>query len=173
MTKKELILSNALSLFAKDGFNAVATSKIAKAAGVSEGLIFKHYKNKKGLLEAIVGELEGKIYELTKPVFEEENPSLIIEKSILGLLQIDESDYDFWKLQFKLKTDDSYDTQDKIQPFIDHLEKAFSKLNYKNPKLEAQLLFEIMDSALRRLVNGKLEHKEGYVRFLLEKYRGS
>ena len=38
--KKEKILNAALELFANDGYNVTSTSKIAKTAGVSEGLIF-------------------------------------------------------------------------------------------------------------------------------------
>ena len=48
--KQENILNTALELFAKDGYDATSTSKIAKCAGVSEGLIFRHYGSKDGLL---------------------------------------------------------------------------------------------------------------------------
>ena len=41
--RKEKILQSALELFAKEGFTATSTSKIAKHAGVSEGLIFRHF----------------------------------------------------------------------------------------------------------------------------------
>ena len=51
--KKEKILLTALELFANEGFKSVTTSKIAKEAGVSEGLIFRHFENKKGLLNAL------------------------------------------------------------------------------------------------------------------------
>ena len=52
MTKKELrIINSAITLFAEKGFHATSTRLIAKNAEVSEGLIFKHFKNKDGLLE--------------------------------------------------------------------------------------------------------------------------
>ena len=41
--KQENILKAALQLFAKEGFYATSTSKVAKLAGVSEGLIFRHF----------------------------------------------------------------------------------------------------------------------------------
>jgi len=44
--KQERILETALSLFAKDGFSATSTSKVARDAGVSEGLMFRHFENK-------------------------------------------------------------------------------------------------------------------------------
>ena len=55
MTDKQLnILKIALQLFANEGFHATSTSRIAKEAGVSEGLIFRHFINKEGLLRAIL-----------------------------------------------------------------------------------------------------------------------
>ncbi|MBM9501429.1 TetR/AcrR family transcriptional regulator [Leptospira sp. 201903071] len=47
--QKKIFLS-AMELFAQKGFSATTTGEIAKKAGVAEGLIFKHFKNKKELL---------------------------------------------------------------------------------------------------------------------------
>ncbi|PIQ28558.1 TetR family transcriptional regulator [bacterium (Candidatus Blackallbacteria) CG17_big_fil_post_rev_8_21_14_2_50_48_46] len=44
------ILNAALELFAEKGYAATSTGAIAKQAGVAEGLIFKHFRNKKELL---------------------------------------------------------------------------------------------------------------------------
>ena len=41
--KQQKILSSALKLFAKQGFDATSTRSIAQDAGVSEGLIFRHF----------------------------------------------------------------------------------------------------------------------------------
>ena len=51
--KQENILNAALKLFATEGYASTSTSKVAKEAGVSEGLIFRHFKNKEGLLNVI------------------------------------------------------------------------------------------------------------------------
>ena len=39
--KQEQILKTALQLFAEKGYDGTSTAKVAKAAGVSEGLIFQ------------------------------------------------------------------------------------------------------------------------------------
>ncbi|MCH1402024.1 MAG: TetR/AcrR family transcriptional regulator [Schleiferiaceae bacterium] len=52
--KQQQILSSAQKLFALEGVAAVSTARIAKEAGVSEALIFRHFKNKKQLVEAVV-----------------------------------------------------------------------------------------------------------------------
>ena len=55
MTDKQVaILQTALKLFSNKGFYAVSTNLIAKEAGVSEGLIFRHFQNKVGLLNAVM-----------------------------------------------------------------------------------------------------------------------
>ena len=54
MTEKQIsILSAAIELFSEKGYEATATSEIAKKAKVAEGTIFRYYKTKKDLLFAI------------------------------------------------------------------------------------------------------------------------
>ncbi|MEK5171368.1 MULTISPECIES: TetR/AcrR family transcriptional regulator [Staphylococcus] len=52
-SKKKVLLAS-IDLFSKYGFNAVSTSNIAKKAKVSEAIIFKYFKNKRGLLLSII-----------------------------------------------------------------------------------------------------------------------
>ncbi|MEO0341256.1 MAG: helix-turn-helix domain-containing protein, partial [Bacteroidota bacterium] len=80
--KKDKILAIALELFANLGFDATSTSKIAKLSGVSEGLIFRHFGNKQGLLEAIMLEAEQKSQQVFAHIFFETNPKEVIKKLI-------------------------------------------------------------------------------------------
>ena len=57
MSRKDDIINAAVSLFAENGYAATPTSAVAKKAGVAEGLIFHHFKNKAGILLAIFREL--------------------------------------------------------------------------------------------------------------------
>ncbi len=50
------LIAAAASLFARKGFNGTTTKEIAKAAGVSEALVFKHFPNKQALYGAILAE---------------------------------------------------------------------------------------------------------------------
>lgn len=52
--RRNTIIEAALPLFARKGLAATTTREIAQAAGVSEGLIFKHFPSKAALYEAIV-----------------------------------------------------------------------------------------------------------------------
>jgi AcrR family transcriptional regulator len=50
------LISVATSLFATNGFTGTTTKQIAKAAGVSEALLFKHFPTKHALYTAILAE---------------------------------------------------------------------------------------------------------------------
>ncbi|HTL62627.1 MAG TPA: TetR/AcrR family transcriptional regulator [Nitrospira sp.] len=50
------LIAAAASLFAAKGFNGTTTKEIARAAGVSEALVFKHFPTKHALYRAILAE---------------------------------------------------------------------------------------------------------------------
>lgn len=66
-TKKEKtmqnIINSTIKLFSQKGYNATTTALIAKDAGVSEAIIFKHFKNKENLLKEIGAIAIGEIIE--------------------------------------------------------------------------------------------------------------
>ena len=66
------LIASAASLFAAKGFNGTTTKEIAKAAGISEALVFKYFPTKRALYAAIleekvtVGELLDAVEEAAK-----------------------------------------------------------------------------------------------------------
>ncbi len=50
------IISAATALFAAKGFNGTTTKEIARTAGISEALVFKHFPTKRALYAAILAE---------------------------------------------------------------------------------------------------------------------
>lgn len=58
--RRQDILEAGLKLFAEKGYNGSTTAEIARAAGVAEGTIFRHFPTKKDLLIAV---LEPKVLE--------------------------------------------------------------------------------------------------------------
>mgnify|MGYP004533228475 FL=1 len=61
MKTKDKILIEALSLFSVSGFSGVSVRDIAKAVGIRESAIYKHYKNKQQLFDTIVEVSAGRI----------------------------------------------------------------------------------------------------------------
>ena len=54
MNTKDEILKRATELFAQDGYNGVSVRTIARAAGITEGSIYNHYKSKQEILDDIL-----------------------------------------------------------------------------------------------------------------------
>ncbi|WP_268913593.1 TetR/AcrR family transcriptional regulator [Lentilactobacillus sp. SPB1-3] len=52
--KQQEVLKASLTLFAQQGFESTTSSQIAELAGVSEGTVFKKFKTKQGILEALL-----------------------------------------------------------------------------------------------------------------------
>ena len=169
--KKESILHAALELFANDGYNATPTSRIAKQAGVSEGLIFRHFGSKKGLLEAIMEDVEDRVSRLFAPAVFEDDPRKVIRKIIVLPFSIDQSEYDYWRLQFKLKWEQEYNNPQKMKPVVDKLAWAFSELGYQEPEKEANLLNLLIDAISTGILRDGLESQLPIKDFLLAKYK--
>jgi AcrR family transcriptional regulator len=56
---RERILESGRALFTAHGFDGAKTAEIARAAGVTEGAFFHHFRDKKRLYRAIVERLQG------------------------------------------------------------------------------------------------------------------
>lgn len=54
MSKKQSIVDAAVILFAQRGYEATTTLHIARAAGVTEPLVYYHFRNKDGLFAEII-----------------------------------------------------------------------------------------------------------------------
>lgn len=168
--KQEKILQAALQLFAKEGYNATSTSKVAKLAGVSEGLIFRHFGNKEGLLQAILEFGADKLKELVVDIVMEPEPTEVIRKAIQIPVNIDNADFDFWKLQFKLKWELEVNSDKKMEPLHMALSNAFRKLNYESPELEASIIILFIDGIGSSILKGSALHVNGLIQLLLKKY---
>ena len=56
--RKEEILTVALHLFARDGYEAVSVSKIAGELDMTKGALYRHYKSKRDIFDCIVKRME-------------------------------------------------------------------------------------------------------------------
>ena len=170
--KQERILEAALELFAQEGFKATSTSKVAKRAGVSEGLIFRHFGNKEGLLDAIIQQGEERVKLLFADVVLETDPKEVIRKTMqIGQkMNKNEADADFWKLQYKIKWELEIYNEHKIEPLERALANAFEKLGYENPLMEARTLMYTFDGMTTRFYLQKDFDMESPLLYLMKKY---
>ncbi|MGB0177166.1 MAG: TetR/AcrR family transcriptional regulator, partial [Owenweeksia sp.] len=108
--KQEKILDAALKLFAEKGFSAVSTNKVARAAGVSEGLIFRHFTNKEGLLAAIKQQGMEKAQSLLGSIVMHKDPKDVLRGILDFPFNIDKEEYHYWRLVYAMKWQtDEYD----------------------------------------------------------------
>lgn len=170
--KKEKILNAALTLFAQDGYKSTSTSKVAKHAGVSEGLIFRHFKNKEGLLQAIILEGEERAKLLFAEIIAEKDPKAVIRK-VLEIPQkmtksIESSN--FWKLQYKIKWELEDYNEKKMEPLLTALSEAFKKLDHPYPENEASRFLLEMDGLATRYYLQKSFKLEETLLYLKKRY---
>ncbi len=106
MTNKQTnIINTAFKLFATNGYLNTSTNEIAKKSKVSEGLIFRHFGSKEGLLKAIFEEYQLISSSYFEPIQNEHNPKKAISLFIDLIQKIDSSSeiYTFWKMHQKVK----------------------------------------------------------------------
>ncbi len=169
--KKQRILDSALKLFAQEGYSAVSTNRIAQDASVSEGLIFKHFDNKEGLLLALKEKAELRIHEIYAYLSEKKNPIHVIESFIDIPFTIDPSEYDFWRLQFMLKWDNRYYMPDKMDNIKNLLTESFHELNYEFPREEAEALDHMIESISIGILRDGMDRHKKQRNFLKKKYK--
>ena len=58
MTTKEKILDAALTLFAENGYNGTSVEQIANIVGIKAPSLYKHFKGKEDILNAIIDSAE-------------------------------------------------------------------------------------------------------------------
>src|SRR5688572_2427958 len=61
--KKEIIIENAVGVFAERGYYKATTAMVAKAAGVTQPYVFHFFKNKEELFKAVIDRAFSRIYD--------------------------------------------------------------------------------------------------------------
>ena len=171
--KQEKIVNAALELFAEEGYKSTSTSKVAKRAGVSEGLIFRHFTNKEGLLQAIIQLGEDRAKDLFADIVLEPDPKELLKKYLELPIKVknNKAALEFWKLQFKIKWELELYGEHKMAEVEEALIRAFDQLRYNHPEKEANLLITLMDGLATRGILQESYEMEETVRFLKQKYK--
>ena len=145
--KQQEIFKSALKLFAKQGYQATSTRTIAQEAGVSEGLIFRHFKNKEGLLKSILQEGQKKLKKMIQPIDNLTHPKVILKHVISLPFNITKDQKDFWRLFYSLRWQMNLDFI-----FIDQLnnkvKSAFKAMDFSDYISESEAFMMIWDGAM-------------------------
>ena len=139
--KRDKIINSALEGFSSQGITATTTKSIASSAGVSEALIFKYFKNKDGLVDAILEIAKKRGEALMENWNESEHPKIKIKSIIQSALSIDNQDLKLilFLIQFK---DMSFLTRwDFALKFNEDLLKVFRQLGHSDPETECSVFW--------------------------------
>ena len=105
-TTKEDILTVALHLFAKNGYEAVSVSQIAGVLGMTKGALYRHYKNKRDIFLHIVKRMEQQDGEQAA---QHEVPEESIEKNPEGYQNVSLDDFmEYSKSMFAYWTENDF-----------------------------------------------------------------
>ena len=168
--KQESIINAALKLFATEGYASTSTSKVAKSAGVSEGLIFRHFNSKEGLLNAILEKSAEAARVMMANVVISSEPNDVIRKLLELPYNIRKEEYEMWRLTYALKWQtDSYDTS-IYDPLRLAVNNAFSKLGYNDPEAETEIIMMLMDGAATAFLLHEPNNKNDVLNALKSKY---
>lgn len=152
MSNKENIQQAALELFSEQGYDRTPTSQIARAAKVSEGLIFRHFGNKAGLLNAIIQAGMAQIADTMRSYSEvSAAPRSAILQHIDQALTAIQTQEKFWQLVTKIRFQAAVSEVagaeiERVNQFVVHqLTENFRRMGVPAPELEALGLFAMID----------------------------
>ncbi len=152
------------------------TSQIAKESGVSEGLIFRHFENKDGLLRALIADGQARVQVLMDRIAQETDPKKVLSRTIDLPLTLINEEREFWTLQFILKYNSKYAAALKAESdyygtLIAALGQAFTTLGYEQPQRETELLILLLEGfGSNLLVSGDSTDPTALVQFIKSKY---
>ena len=172
-SRKQLIAQTALHLFAVRGYDQVSTQLIAKEAGVSEALIFKHFGTKEQLLVFIITTGYQRIVEHIRGRLAEEDPLVFIHKMVDLPHELVSEEPEFWKLQARLSEVEFARKQHArfLQPLPGLLQQAFQKLGYPQPADEARLLLLLVEALWKMQATGQDDEMPSLRQFIKTKYQ--
>lgn len=150
--KQKSILESALTLFSEKGYSAVSTSLISKQANVSEGLIFRHFKDKQGLLDHLVSAWNDQFQTHITDIRSIEKPEQRIQAVMEMPFLINESDFPYWKLVFSLRWQNSELISEYMLILKEMLEEALKELKYTDAVSEADLIMAYFEGFISTVV---------------------
>ena len=96
---KEKIIFESLQLFSRDGFEASSTRAIARSIACSDAVIYKHFKSKQEILDAIIEICTNRIKEKSDEIKIESMCWKEVEEICLGMYEFQTTDE--WIVPFR------------------------------------------------------------------------
>ena len=146
---RNLIITKAMEVFAEHGYYKASIEMIAKAAGISKGLIYNYFKSKDELLESVF--MDGFSYfdEIVKLDQAEISAYNKLEKILTNFTQSLQGNLSFWKLYQNVISQP--EISHKLTKFKEYYESVFGPLLmsifieiYGDTMTEEEIVIEVM-----------------------------
>ena len=170
--RKERIVQASMQLFVERGFHNTSTRIIAEQAGVSEGLIFRHFRSKDTLLDFLLQQGADEMYQAVAIVISEHEPKIFLSKLVDSFFDIPSDRLDYWRLRSQIQ---SIRTEQEPEEWERYLRKGvlrmFKEMGYSKFEHEAELLYQSLSGIRERIVRGQIHEPEALRELVKKKYR--
>lgn len=151
------IITAALHLFGAHGYERTTVRQIAEAAGVAQGLLYRHFVSKDELLRVIFQQSVQHVF-ASFALAEEGDPSRSpIARIIMVAFAVLRENRDFWRLSYGVQMQQSVlaalgpELTDSTASIRTTLEQALRHSGITQPKIEAAILFATIDTVVEAL----------------------
>jgi AcrR family transcriptional regulator len=161
--RREQLLDVAKALVVQQGFHAVSIEGVARRAGISRPIVYGHFRDLPGLLEALVARegrrALGQLGEVLPAAFAERDPRERLVLALGGYLEAVRADPDTWRLVLMPHEGAPGVLHDEISrgraAVVAQLAAALGEdaaVRAPDPELTARLLAALADEAARLLL---------------------
>jgi AcrR family transcriptional regulator len=179
-SSRNKIIKTAIELFATLGYHTTSMDKVAKAAGISKGLIYNYFKSKDELLEAVLmdrmEEYAGNMFGLAQS----NSPREILENIITFAILWVRDDPRYWRLFYSMLLHPALPEQihsklkETMITYVASLEELLAANGVEQPHLEAILLGATLDAVGLMYVFDQDSYPfEDLTQLLIKKYCGT
>jgi len=156
--KQQALLQSAQTLIAAHGLTAMSTAKIAAHAGVSEALIFRHFKSKNGLALAVLSAGERARAGLIYGFLNDADPSEVLRS--FTSIQLDKfknsPDLLAWIAMIRITQEDL--VRREMDSFVmERLRWAISSVGHGSEEAVARTAVEVLERTLLLAFHGDEE----------------
>jgi AcrR family transcriptional regulator len=145
-------------MFAKHGYDRTSIARIARAAGISQGLLYIYFPGKDALLEAIFEQSMRDVEESFARADAAASPGERVEQLVRGAFDILKRNQDFWRLSYGVRMQPGVLSglgkrlTDWTAAIRATLGRYLAEAGVKEPELEAEVLFAVIDGASQHFV---------------------
>lgn len=170
--RKEKIMQASIQLFVQRGFHNTSTRMIAEQAGVSEGLIFRHFRSKDALLDSLLQQGADEMYQAVAEIISEHEPKDFLSKLIDSFFDIPSERFDYWRLRSQIQSIRTEWEPEEWERYLrEGVLRMFKEMGFSKSELEAELLYQSLSGIRDGIVRGQIHDPEALCELVKKKYR--